>query len=80
MKGQPCNVKVTRTDSQQWCAELDAPYSHLWVYETTPLEALRRLVNHSAMLECYRSRVAAIISKYMRLEIESLACVDITNF
>jgi len=80
MKGQPCNVKVMRTLSQEWCAELDAPYSHLWVYATTPVEALRKLVDHSAMLECYRPRVAAIITKYMAHEIESLTCVDITNF
>ena len=78
--GRPCDVKVQRTN-QVWCAELDAPYSHIWIYESaSPIEALRKLLQHRGMLECYRQKIETVISKYMAYEIESLSCVDVTNY
>jgi len=80
MKGRPCDVKVQRIN-QVWYAELDAPHSHIWVYESaSPIEALRKLFNHSAMLECYRHKIQTVISKYMFYGLESLSCVDVTNY
>jgi hypothetical protein len=58
-------LKVKRVrDSGQWCAELDAFYSHIWVYGMSPSDALWKLTQHNAMQECYRARTEEAISRY----------------
>jgi hypothetical protein len=66
-------VKVNRVkDSGQHCVELDAYYSHIWAYGSSPEDALHKLINHTCMLEVYRPRVAEVLRRLRAWELNYL--------
>ena len=67
---QVATVTVKRVkDSGQFCAELRSYYNNIFVYGSSPSDALRRLVRHSLMAEVYRPRVAEVKQRHRNWQI-----------
>ena len=56
--------------SGQFCAELRSYYSNVFVYGSSPDDAMGRLARHSLMDEAYRSRVQEVKRRLVAWELD----------